>query len=247
MGHPFSPHERINWRFGRTRPQKVDDRSRQYCYHHRRHQIPTLPSHLLHCLFGPRSVLYLRLFIFYKWPDAFYLSFFAAYLTNPSENSFRAYLTEQSFRQHLSCLDDCAEDDQDSISPLESSDSKPKATRNTVLNDNGSPFHFANRASISIRTPRHALHSFAIFTVAAIVTPAKTGKDSVERGNTSISDSWFIGAFGMWWRGGVLEAWYQDIVSRTGDEESWAAGVLGMKTLDRCDEFNGTFWSPYHS
>jgi hypothetical protein len=37
----------------------------------------------------------------------------------------------------------------------------------------------------------------------------------------------------------VLEAWYQDVISRTGDEESWTSGVLGMKTLDRSRDFNG--------
>lgn len=101
--------------------------------------------------------------------------------------------------------------------------------------DTTSAFHFANRASISIRTPRHALHSFAIFTVAAIVSPSPKDVATTE----NISDSWFIGAFGMWWRGGVLEAWYQDVISRTGDEESWTSGVLGMKTLDRSRDFNG--------
>ena len=30
----------------------------------------------------------------------------AAYLTNPSETSFRTFLTEQAFRHHLSRLDD---------------------------------------------------------------------------------------------------------------------------------------------
>ena len=28
-------------------------------------------------------------------------------------------------------------------------------------------------------------------------------------------DTWFIGAFGRWWRGGLVEALYRDIILRT--------------------------------
>ena len=58
-----------------------------------------------------------------------------------------------------------------------------------------------------------------------------------------MTDSWYIGAFGKWWRGGVIEAWYQDIVARSKDEESWNSGILTMKALDKFGEYNGVFSS----
>lgn len=55
-----------------------------------------------------------------------------------------------------------------------------------------------------------------------------------------MTDSWFIGAFGKWYRGGVLDAWYQDVVARSSDEESWTSGIMGMKALDKLNEYDGT-------
>ncbi|KAF8070199.1 hypothetical protein FPV67DRAFT_1779620 [Lyophyllum atratum] len=163
-----------------------------------------------------------------------------AYLTNPSENSFRTYLTEQSFRQHLSRLDDNADDDDKRQMNSTSHSSKRSTfpTAHTLSYDNSSPFHFANRASISLRTPKHVFHSFGLFTVAAMVPLARSARPD-ERETLIISDSWYIGAFGRWWRGGIIEAWYQDVIARTKDEESWSSGILSMKNLDRLNEYNG--------
>ncbi|KAF8828998.1 hypothetical protein HHX47_DHR3000890 [Lentinula edodes] len=170
--------------------------------------------------------------------------FVLAYLTNPSENSFRAYLTELSFRQHLSRLDDNNDDD-DPVVP-EKSSAGHLSFRTGAVDihhnlpiENRSPFHFANRASVSLRTPKHVFHSFGIFTIAAIIPLAKTDRAQQDQGDSTISDSWFIGAFGKWWRGGVFETWYQDVIARSGDEQSWSSGILGMKTLDRHNELNG--------
>ncbi|KAJ7462214.1 hypothetical protein B0H11DRAFT_2160098 [Mycena galericulata] len=162
-----------------------------------------------------------------------------AYLTNPSENSFRAYLTEQSFRHHLSRLDDNS-DDQDTRDKHSSSQRRGSPpSSSTVPFDHGSPFHFANRASVSLRTPKHVFRSFGIFTVAAII-PARADRAACrsrrDRDSTIVTDSWFIGAFGKWYRGGVLDAWYQDVVARSTDEESWTSGILGMKALDKLNE-----------
>ena len=54
-----------------------------------------------------------------------------------------------------------------------------------------------------------------------------------------ILDSWFIGAFGKWWRGGAIEAWYHDLVLRSKDEEGWSSGILGFKSLDKFSDYNG--------
>ncbi|KAK7035521.1 hypothetical protein VNI00_011814 [Paramarasmius palmivorus] len=172
----------------------------------------------------------------------------AAYLTNPSETSFRAYLTELSFRQHLSRLDNI-DDDHDVQDQASSNHISFRHSATTTLPfDNRSPFHFANRASVSLRTPKHVFHSFGIFTIAAIIPAAKSDRSINEHRDMSmISDSWFIGAFGKWWRGGVLEAWYQDVIARsgTGNEDGWSSGILGMKTLDRLNEYNALPGLPF--
>ena len=54
-----------------------------------------------------------------------------------------------------------------------------------------------------------------------------------------ILDSWFIGAFGKWWRGGALEAWYRDVIHRAKDEEGWSSGILGFKAMDKFNDYNG--------
>ncbi|KAJ8077146.1 hypothetical protein AAF712_004050 [Marasmius tenuissimus] len=173
-----------------------------------------------------------------------------AYLTNPSETSFRAYLTELSFRQHLSRLDTIDEDtdaqQEDSSNHVSFRHGAAKA-HTTLPFENRSPFHFANRASVSLRTPKHVFHSFGIFTIAAIIPSVKSDRPVNDHRDVSmISDSWFIGAFGRWWRGGVLEAWYQDVIARSGNvEESWSSGIMGMKTLDRLNDCNALPGLPF--
>ncbi|KAK0195312.1 hypothetical protein F5146DRAFT_280556 [Armillaria mellea] len=165
-----------------------------------------------------------------------------AYLTNPSETSFRTFLTEQSFRQHLSRLDDSIDDDHDPHETKCSVRRDVNSTAHTLPFDNRSPFHFANRASVSLRTPKHVFHTFGIFTIAVIVPISKSDRDPVDRRSDSmvsvISDSWYLGAFGKWWRGGVLDEWYHDVIARN-DEESWSSGILGMKTSEGHHEYNG--------
>ncbi|KAJ7647396.1 hypothetical protein FB45DRAFT_893333 [Roridomyces roridus] len=163
-----------------------------------------------------------------------------AYLTNPSENSFRTYLTEQSFRHHLSRLDENSDDQHAPARDKHNSSQRRGSTppSATVPFDHGSPFHFANRASVSLRTPRHVFHSFGIFTVAAIV-PARADRARRDRDSTIVTDSWFVGVYGRWYRGGVLDAWYQDVVARSSDEESWTSGILGMKALDKLNDYEG--------
>lgn len=167
---------------------------------------------------------------------------YAAYLTNPTENSFRTYLTEQSFRHHLSRLDDNL-DNEDCVHEGLSSRAMHSAclarSMKTPATDRNGPFHFANRASIALRTPKHVFHSFAIFTIAAMVPVQKGAAASDTADGWSIADSWYFGAFGKWWRGGIWETWYQDVISRSKDEESWSSGILTMKNLDMLPDFHG--------
>lgn len=178
----------------------------------------------------------------------------SAYLTNPSETSFRAYLTEQSFRLHLSHLDDHLDDKTDAqTQPVHSTRPGPPgsaAYRPSGGDHLAASFHFAKRASVSLRTPKHVFHNFGICTIAAMMPIGKTpgricnttsyhlrDRDA----SLLIADSWYIGAFGRWWRGGVIEAWYRDLIARSSDEESWSSGILGIKSLDKFNnDCNGT-------
>ncbi|KAG2153752.1 uncharacterized protein EDB93DRAFT_1134618 [Suillus bovinus] len=171
-----------------------------------------------------------------------------AYLTNPSETSFRAYLTEQSFRQHLTHLDDTTDESSD---PDPQFSSRP-VDRNTLTDRTPLPFHFANRASVSLRTPKHIFHSVGICTIAttrgAAGVNGRASSTTNLHGNANlsgvhhdgfvVSDSWFIGAFGHWWRGGLVDSWYRDAMVGSKDAEGWSSGILGFKALDKFNEFN---------
>ncbi|KZT10752.1 uncharacterized protein LAESUDRAFT_672224 [Laetiporus sulphureus 93-53] len=169
-----------------------------------------------------------------------------AYLTNPSETSFRAYLTEQSFRQHLTRLDDTSQDDL--------ADPKRTGLLYTVSRrlpsvapkpgrdyDTHSPFHFVNRASISLRTPKHVFHSLGICTIAAVYPngPPPSRGMRIEGLPSTVNDSWFIGAFGRWWRGGTLHAWCHDAITNAKDAERLNSGILDVKALDSLESYDG--------
>ncbi|KAI0684601.1 hypothetical protein BC835DRAFT_1292755 [Cytidiella melzeri] len=161
-----------------------------------------------------------------------------AYLTNPSETSFRTYLTEQSFRQHLSRLEASNQEDQcdsdDSGVHFTLTRRLSRAPVENVDNFSSTPFHFVNRAAVSLRTPKHVFYSFGIMTIAAVL-PTGANLRSGANGQTDgfmVSESWFIGAFGRWWRGGPIKAWWVDNVANTKDTERCNSGLLDMKPLD---------------
>lgn len=54
-----------------------------------------------------------------------------------------------------------------------------------------------------------------------------------------VSESWFIGAFGKWWRGGPIQAWWVDSVVNAKDTERCSSGVLDMKPLDGLECYDG--------
>jgi len=186
---------------------------------------------------------------------------FLAYLSNPSETSFRSYLTEQSFRHHLSRLDDPSDpdhtDSEGSKSHSYRSSSSQSPSSFGSLESGSSAFHFSNRASIALRTPRHAFHSFGFFTIAAVIPNLKTNPTTHEtssvipsaRNATGASDhdlspfkeAWFVGAFGRWWKGGFVDPTWppRPNPDSKGDEEGWSSGILNIKALDRLETFKG--------
>ncbi|KAI0313895.1 hypothetical protein OF83DRAFT_1175248 [Amylostereum chailletii] len=178
-----------------------------------------------------------------------------AYLSNPSETSFRSYLTEQSFRHHLSRLDEADNtdhsDSEDSGVHYSSRRSSPSAAS---LESGSSAVHFSNRASVALRTPKHDFHSFGIFTIAAVLPSAKPQPTRtvasgalaarIDLDGSSLRDVWFVGAFGRWWRGGIVDAsWparsHRRSPSSKCDDEAWSSGILNVKALDKLDKHDG--------
>ena len=175
----------------------------------------------------------------------------SAYLTNPSETSFRTYLTELSFKQHLSQLDENGQDDSTVAddSGVHYSLSRRSAVSARKLGssfDTSSPFHFVSRATVSLRTPKHVFHSFGILTVAAVYPTGRpnsrpSGHHAIHCDGLSsaISDAWYIGAFGRWWKGGVIQSWWHEMLANVKDAERCGSGLLDVKALDRLEGFDG--------
>lgn len=84
----------------------------------------------------------------------------------------------------------------------------------------------------------HVYHNLVFFTVAFVVPPTESGTKPSDL-DFSVSNLWFIGVFGGWWRGGPLYSWWVDAAVRSKDEEGVSAGVLGVKTLDSLNEYDG--------
>lgn len=163
--------------------------------------------------------------------------FHTAYVTNPSETSFRAYLTEQSFRHHLTRLDDAQDDRQ--------IDHRKHGLLDTSSPKHGSldsePFQFADRASVSLRTPKHFFRSFGVLSIAAVLpSGGGGGHPRLDGTNPSlISNSWFIGAFGMWWWAAHLDSLRDTGIIGPKEEDSSISGILDMKALDRVHDRHG--------
>ncbi|KLO20314.1 hypothetical protein SCHPADRAFT_923511 [Schizopora paradoxa] len=155
-----------------------------------------------------------------------------AYMTNPSETSFRAFLTEQSFRHHLTKLDDAQDDHQIDHRKHGLLDASPE--KHGLLDT--SPFQFADRASVSLRTPKHFFRSFGVLSIAAVLPSGNGARGRLDGTNPSIiNNSWFIGAFGMWWWAANLDSFWRGVGIVGPKEEDGASisGILDMKALDR--------------
>ena len=190
----------------------------------------------------------------------------SAYLTNPSESSFRSFLTEQSFRQHLSRLDDVS-DDVDVLREYNSDSALSTTSRKQVNSPKRSPYvnasscgsytalRFSGRASVSLRTPKHVFRSFGILSIAAIVPSAKrkghrllclsdTGRsrDNIESPNGTSGmasvETWFIGAFGMWWLVAHYDGFWHEAGIASKDEDGTPTGLLDAKSLDHISDIS---------
>ncbi|KAF9784478.1 hypothetical protein BJ322DRAFT_1064726 [Thelephora terrestris] len=191
----------------------------------------------IYALLGFRSMVYATV--------CFVAILVFAYFTNPSESSFRAYLAEQSFRRHLTHLDD-ESSDKDPDFPGAHYASRRNVTRGPNTDSARSRVHFANRASVILRTPLLAYRNLVFFTISFVVPPTESDAKSPDP-DLPVSDIWFVGAFGGWWRGGPLYSWWVDAVARSRDEEGVSSGVLSVKTLDNLNEYDGVSVLPFSS
>ena len=163
----------------------------------------------------------------------------SAYLTNPSEASFRTHLTELHIKEHIRQLegpqdDSSASDDANTHFTL--SRRSPPSTRKPGSNfDPQSPFHFVSRASVSLRTPKHVFQNLGILSIAAVYPPSRYSSQGTghaagaENLTPSVFDAWYIGVFGTWWRGGVVQSWWHELLESNKDTERCGSGLLNIR------------------
>ena len=102
-------------------------------------------------------------------------------MTNPSESSFRTFLTEEAFRRHLRKVNAAEDEEEDALDYLDDPptltrvrDGKGKVyrlPRNRLLPSMPSiarapRVHFTNRLSIALHTPAHVFRSYGLCTIA---------------------------------------------------------------------------------
>jgi len=131
-------------------------------------------------------------------------------LSNPNETSFRAFLTERSFRKHLSRIDDPRDDEEEeSVTSSSSKSTSHRSNNGAVGSTATAPLHFARSASVAMRTPAHLFRSFvvvAIASVSAAPAPSSTSdKQQQHRPRPRLADTWYVGAFGIWWQVGSID------------------------------------------
>lgn len=83
-------------------------------------------------------------------------------------------------------------------------------------------------------------------TIAAVLPSSASNrsrsKGSAEGCGFMVSESWFIGAFGKWWRGGPIQSWWIDTMANAKDAERCNSGVLDMKALDNLECYEGMYY-----
>ena len=153
---------------------------------------------------------------------------YPAWWSNPSDSSFRPFLTDFTFRERLRLLHESSDSSIASADVSDSSkspeqDASKLSPRNIQAHlFSTSPFAvtFGSRLSLSVRTPPYVRKDFRLFSVVTIyhsvplhfvgmsgeAASAKSRSQSAAEpgsasGTTSDYTSIFIGAFGRWWVG----------------------------------------------
>jgi hypothetical protein len=116
-----------------------------------------------------------------------------AFATNPSDSSFRSYLTDNVLRRHMQAFRqdafDAAHDSADE------SDSIHALTKNEASRAALPSHRFTNRITISLRTPAYDKSDYGLFSTSTVVE---------EKSQGAAEKTLHIGLFGKWWR---LSSW----------------------------------------
>lgn len=118
-----------------------------------------------------------------------------AFATNPSETSFRSYLTDLALHQHLHHFRQDAIDASDRRLSSMSSDELQGLTRREADRPSTQGHSFATRISVSLRTPAYSRNDYGLITTVVV---------SEQRHDGSLQSRRYVGAFGKWWTGGVV-------------------------------------------
>ncbi|PWN22136.1 hypothetical protein BCV69DRAFT_133951 [Microstroma glucosiphilum] len=170
------------------------------------------------------------------------LIFTIAYSTKPSDASFQSYLTDLSLHQHLRHIRDQSRrsaSPTNQPNPALPAEGKGKGSSEGAANDvsaidtaTGEDWDpdqtyphvltFANRISVSLRTPPYIRHDYALFSIVMVAHPAIAcpnlfpARGNLKKVNAAKActkcaapdasihhsrTSWYVGAFGTWWTG----------------------------------------------
>ncbi|CEH14129.1 hypothetical protein CBOM_02005 [Ceraceosorus bombacis] len=202
------------------------------------------------------------------WTAAGLLSILTiAYWTNPSDASFRTFLADLSLHQHLRQL----HEDAPPVAPvLALSSEKQDDIGSDALDElsiraaeqQTSPhvITFANRISISLRTPPYRRRDLGLFTVVSVThvptdghrgssnfsarRPGADGKvDCAHCGTRHVAGplqqkSWFVGAFGRWF-GGTLSCALESRLDRADRAERADGGSASTASSGQTDDDYG--------
>lgn len=144
-----------------------------------------------------------------------------AYWTKPSDASFRNYLTDLSLHQHLRHIQDQQKGGSAAAKTSVARQPASAASEQALPSDRTSPhvLTFANRISISLRTPPYVRHDYALFSIVMVSHPpspcapgltypaSRQAKSACSTCNTPDAavhrprNSWYVGVFGRWWHG----------------------------------------------
>ncbi|KAG8850363.1 hypothetical protein FRB96_000427 [Tulasnella sp. 330] len=169
-----------------------------------------------------------------------------AHITNPTEASFRTFLTELAFRRHLTKLNGTLIELEEKTNLTGGAggagrNGLPPEHPPTATTTIGPVYHFAKGVQVMLRTPVNIVRSFAFFTIV-IITPVSDLTHIKEKNAptpTVMEGTWYIGALGHWWVGGSVDL---PRFTRHGKKEllgkeegaglDLKAGLLGFLCLD---------------
>ena len=162
-------------------------------------------------------------------------------MTNPTESSFRSYLTELSFRRHLADIHRPVIDDVSHAPGAQNGTVTEKANGELSNGHNATatkhpsgsetppiaPFRFANHVAISLRTPPLAYRSLLFFALAftsPVCAPIFVSDSGSKGKGCAVRDPVvvFLGLMGHWIYVGSLPARFQ-----------WIARLLLEEIRDR--------------